>query len=61
MLRAIAFLLCWAATGALAQEVTKSPRPPANPISAKSVAVAAPVPDTAAPDFGRAPAPAKEG
>jgi hypothetical protein len=47
VLRVIAFLLCWAATGALAQEVTKSPRPPANPISAKSVAVAAPVPDTA--------------
>jgi hypothetical protein len=47
MLRAMAFLLCWAATGAFAQEVTKSPRPPANPISANQVAVAAPAPDAA--------------
>lgn len=45
MLRAIAFLLCWAATGVLAQEVTKSPRPPANPISTPSVSVAAPAAD----------------
>jgi hypothetical protein len=40
MLRALALLLCWAATGALAQEVTKSPRPPANPLNAPAVAVA---------------------
>jgi hypothetical protein len=48
VLRAIAFLLCWAATGVLAQEVTKSPRPLANPISANQAAVAAPTPDAAA-------------
>jgi hypothetical protein len=34
VLRAITFVLCWAATGVLAQEIDRSPRPPANPLSA---------------------------
>jgi hypothetical protein len=46
VLRAITFLLCWAATGAMAQEVTKSPRPPANPMS---VAAGAAAPEPAGP------------
>lgn len=41
MLRAVAFLLCWAATGAIAQDVTSSPRPPANPLARPAMAAAA--------------------
>jgi hypothetical protein len=50
VLRALAFLVCLAANGAMAQEMTTSPRPPANPKTATAVAVA--MPATPAPDAG---------
>jgi hypothetical protein len=50
----MAFLLCWAATGALAQEMTSSPRPPVKPANAAAVAgtgtAAAPAPEAVDPE-----------
>ena len=47
MLRAMVFLLWWAASGVVAQEVTKSLRPLPNPGIGKSTTVIAPVPEAA--------------
>lgn len=58
MLRAVAFLLCWVAAGAMAQDVTSSPRPPANPL-AKPAAAAVTVATSETPEAPAAePAPA---
>ncbi|TAG26603.1 MAG: hypothetical protein EAZ40_04405, partial [Rhodobacterales bacterium] len=42
VLRALAILFCLAATAAMAQDVTTSPRPPANPMTAPAGAVEGP-------------------
>ncbi len=42
MIRAIAVVLCWAATGAMAQQIDRSPLPPANPLFEPAMALGAP-------------------
>ncbi len=51
MRRAMAVLLCWAASGAFAQEIDRSPRPQANPNGTAAAVLSAVSPELGAPEL----------